>query len=840
MTQLALDVIFRSLGEHIVDSAANPLLEKSIAASDPSEATVISASIFLDSVFLDSAASVRSNAKPKTPGHVGTDPLPCEFPEQDHRQSNEVQHPHAQGGAFPRGDEQSDSVCRQLGLRIVSRDDSVAPPSPLCTPSKKSGIPTRNGLRVQATPRFMAATAANLSKAKQTLTKEMNNQTDKHTTPSRGKLHRPSTFPQQPNISALSVSCDPSAEYAVVLSMFEVYNDRIFDLLAYPTKSFSHNSANINKRRHLPFKPTESSPDRKVVCGLRKVVCSDLNQALLVLEAGLHERRVAGTGSNSVSSRSHGFFCIEVKKRPRNGGRSFSGKARKFGTEGAPWSGATLSIVDLAGSERANLAKTTGVTLAEAGKINESLMYLGRCLQMQSDAGAAAIAGPQRGAGMVPFRQCKLTELLFANCYPSMTVTTFHASMRFRNPQKAVMIVTADPRGDYNATSQILRYSALAREVTVPRIPSITQAFLMSASTAARGKAHTRGRGSTTGQHSSPPVSPALQPARVLSSTIRNRVTSDGSEYTLDSPKRTDVSGEYCIRPKMSPPAVAPTNISAPPADDYETSDEFDPNHRCPALEAALADIERLTEEIEYLRQSLEKERVAHEEAEAHLLSIEDRMIDLEQDIREECATEFERRLELEMARFQATLQAEMKRGEEHWGRKLDIFQKGVLGIREEDVDDEDEDKENSGVVWPEGAKEENERLKRENESLKKEIAALKGASKRMPLKERDLGDVQVVPQYQVQQQGSLKLKGAETPSRPGTARSMIAPRQVTKPQTAEQDEPVMKRKMEKLRLIPDDGASLLPRPSPNPTKKLHVRRLGAKRWNALDEGNLY
>ena len=36
------------------------------------------------------------------------------------------------------------------------------------------------------------------------------------------------------------------------------------------------------------------------------------------------------------------------------------------------------------------------------------------------------------------------------------------------------MIVTADPHGDFNATSQILRYSALAREVTVPRIPSIS------------------------------------------------------------------------------------------------------------------------------------------------------------------------------------------------------------------------------------------------------------------------------------------------------------------------------------------------------------------------------
>jgi hypothetical protein len=40
------------------------------------------------------------------------------------------------------------------------------------------------------------------------------------------------------------------------------------------------------------------------------------------------------------------------------------------------------------------------------------------------------------------------------------------------------MIVTADPLGDFNATSQILRYSALAREITVPRVPSVTSTIL--------------------------------------------------------------------------------------------------------------------------------------------------------------------------------------------------------------------------------------------------------------------------------------------------------------------------------------------------------------------------
>lgn len=40
------------------------------------------------------------------------------------------------------------------------------------------------------------------------------------------------------------------------------------------------------------------------------------------------------------------------------------------------------------------------------------------------------------------------------------------------------MIVTADALGDFNATSQILRYSALAREVTVPRVPSVASTIL--------------------------------------------------------------------------------------------------------------------------------------------------------------------------------------------------------------------------------------------------------------------------------------------------------------------------------------------------------------------------
>ena len=118
-------------------------------------------------------------------------------------------------------------------------------------------------------------------------------------------------------------------------------------------------------------------------------------------------------------------------------------------------------------------------------------MYLGQCLQLQSDQ------SDSNKPAIVPFRQCKLTELLFSNSFPSAHATQ---TQHHRNPQKGVMIVTADPVGDFNATSQILRYSALAREITVPRIPSVTSIVFHGAPNP--------GQGSRVGQGQSGRVSP--------------------------------------------------------------------------------------------------------------------------------------------------------------------------------------------------------------------------------------------------------------------------------------------------------------------------------------------
>lgn len=455
---MTLDVLFRSIGAkirrpHHPDLPTDTELLSSLQAADPSEAQILSATTFLDSIYSDGDRARLSRAqtpmsRAQTPMMVGTQThgLPGSFPQSPESRLSTVVAPALPLGFVP--DHFTGAPCSIRKLPNIPESDLSSEKEPWLPPPKVPFLTRLRSMRKSpAKPQVVKDTVSHYTR--------------------KLPLPRPSTFPQLPDVSSFSMDSDPHAEYCVLVSMYEVYNDRIFDLLSNPTSPnapamSTRQGAALQKgllRRPLLFKNTEMSSDRKVVAGLRKIVCGSYDEAMMVLEAALTERRVAGTGSNSVSSRSHGFFCIEVKKRPQTQGY------------GAPvtagWTGGTMSIVDLAGSERARNAKTTGSTLAEAGKINESLMYLGQCLQVQSDC-------QQEGSKpIVPFRQCKLTELLFSNSFPPSN----HAAA-YRPPQKAIMIVNADPAGDFNATSQILRYSALAREVTVPRVPSVTSAIL--------------------------------------------------------------------------------------------------------------------------------------------------------------------------------------------------------------------------------------------------------------------------------------------------------------------------------------------------------------------------
>jgi hypothetical protein len=465
---MTLDVLFRSIGQNIrrVEHPELPSdneLVPSLQACDQSEAQILSATNFLESIYGDFDRCRPSRAQ--TPMHgVGSraqTPMMVWPPEK------------ALPGSFPTSPVVKERIShnlypklpyvdRESGLSFLPEYFSHSSPTARLLPKTQHRSPKKESVLSSQLPFWNRSSTFRKMFTKSKIAKES---MGPPAAPRRHLPARPSTLPQIPDVSNYAFDVDRRSDYVVLISMYEVYNDRIFDLLSSPMQSSTgqmttRQGAVLQKtlsRRPLLFKSTEMSPDRKVVAGLRKVLCGSYDEAMMVLETGLIERRVAGTGSNSVSSRSHGFFCIEVKQSQQSSDYSPN-----------EWLGGTLSIVDLAGSERARNAKTTGSTLAEAGKINESLMYLGQCLQVQSDC-------QQDGSKpIVPFRQCKLTELLFSNSFPS---TTSHHTT-YRTPQRAIMIVTADPRGDFNATSQILRYSALAREVTVPRIPSVTSTIL--------------------------------------------------------------------------------------------------------------------------------------------------------------------------------------------------------------------------------------------------------------------------------------------------------------------------------------------------------------------------
>lgn len=230
------------------------------------------------------------------------------------------------------------------------------------------------------------------------------------------------------------------------------------------------------------------------------------------------------------------------------------------------------------------------------------------------------------------------------------------------------MIVTADPLGDFNATSQILRYSALAREVTVPRIPSIAATILAS-----------------------PPL-PSTRPP----------------------------SPSHQHHPRPFIPAGSGSSGS------YRT---FSSDERA-TMELAALEIARLSDDMDQLRAELDYQTEARHTAEAHLLSMEDRLLDVEAAIREDCAEEFEQRLAMELARFKASLAMEQERSEEHWDRKVDVMERG-LGPDEMSGA---EDKEN---VLIENLEQEVERLRRDNAILKRELTN-RSPSKRRPLEERE------------------------------------------------------------------------------------------------------
>ncbi|RWR76677.1 kinesin-like protein KIN-14S isoform X1 [Cinnamomum micranthum f. kanehirae] len=164
-------------------------------------------------------------------------------------------------------------------------------------------------------------------------------------------------------------------KYELFVSMLEVYNEKIRDLLA-------ENS--LQEAKKLEIK--QVAEGTLEVPGLVDTEVHSTDEVWELLKAGGRNRAVGSTNANLLSSRSHCLLRVTVRGESLvNGHRSRS----------------HLWLVDLAGSERVGKIEVEGERLKESQCINKSLSALGDVI--------SALASKN---SHIPYRNSKLTHLL--------------------------------------------------------------------------------------------------------------------------------------------------------------------------------------------------------------------------------------------------------------------------------------------------------------------------------------------------------------------------------------------------------------------------------------------
>ncbi|KAH6837267.1 Di-glucose binding protein with Kinesin motor domain-containing protein [Perilla frutescens var. hirtella] len=166
-------------------------------------------------------------------------------------------------------------------------------------------------------------------------------------------------------------------QYEVSVSVLEVYNEQIRDLLVLDSQPC------VNSKR-LEIKQVGDGGHH--VPGLVEAHVKNVSEVWEVLRTGSNGRAVGSTNANEHSSRSHCMHCVMVK-----GENLLSGECTR----------SKLWLVDLAGSERIAKTEVQGERLKETQNINRSLSALGDVIS------ALATRSPH-----IPFRNSKLTHLL--------------------------------------------------------------------------------------------------------------------------------------------------------------------------------------------------------------------------------------------------------------------------------------------------------------------------------------------------------------------------------------------------------------------------------------------
>uniref|UniRef100_A0A8D0GFF4 Kinesin motor domain-containing protein n=1 Tax=Sphenodon punctatus TaxID=8508 RepID=A0A8D0GFF4_SPHPU len=172
---------------------------------------------------------------------------------------------------------------------------------------------------------------------------------------------------------------DSGTEFSVKVSLLEIYNEELFDLL--------NPSPDVGERLQMFDDPRNKRG--VIIKGLEEITVHNKDEVYQILERGAAKRTTAATFLNAYSSRSHSVFSVTIHMKET----TIDGEELvKIGK---------LNLVDLAGSENIGRSGAVDKRAREAGNINQSLLTLGRVIT------ALVERTPH-----IPYRESKLTRIL--------------------------------------------------------------------------------------------------------------------------------------------------------------------------------------------------------------------------------------------------------------------------------------------------------------------------------------------------------------------------------------------------------------------------------------------
>lgn len=213
----------------------------------------------------------------------------------------------------------------------------------------------------------------------------------------------------------------PHKQYEVSVSMLEIYNEKVQDLLIP-----------INDRPSAGLKIRESKTVGVFVENLTKYPVQTYEEIEKKMDESYQNRTIGSTLMNATSSRAHTIVTIEFKQRTGEG---------KLASERI----SNINLVDLAGSERSSSTGATGDRLKEGCNINKSLLILGNVIN--------ALADKAMGKSSIkpPYRDSALTRIL---------------QNALGGNSKTVMICALSPALlNYEETLSTLRYADRAKKI---------------------------------------------------------------------------------------------------------------------------------------------------------------------------------------------------------------------------------------------------------------------------------------------------------------------------------------------------------------------------------------